>query len=135
MKAVVRQEKISRFFRFIVVGGTVAFVDLGLVWLLGHVLPPVEAVSLAYFTAVGCHFTLNKFWVFQCNRSDYLKQIFQYGVMVFFSWLTTIIVVQISLRTITNELIVAKLLAVPPAAIVAFLCMRLFVFRAASPTN
>ena len=124
------QEKISRFLRFIVVGNAVAIIDLGLVWLLGHVLAPLEAVSLAYFTAVGCHFALNKFWVFQCNRSDYLKQILQYGVMVFFSWMTTIVVVQISFSTIANALIVAKVLAVPPAAIVAFLCMRLFVFPA-----
>jgi putative flippase GtrA len=130
-----RQEKIFRFFRFIVVGGTVAIIDLGLVWLLGHVLPPVEAVSLPYFIAVGCHFALNKFWVFQCNRSDYLKQILQYGIMVFLSWLTTVVAVQISLGTITKELIVAKILAVPPAAIVAFLCMRLFVFRPASPAS
>jgi hypothetical protein len=48
------QEKISRFFGFIVVGGTVAILDLGLVWPVGHVLPTVKAVSLAYFTAVGC---------------------------------------------------------------------------------
>ena len=129
------QETISRLFRFIVVGGAVGVVDLGLVWLLGHVLPPIEAVSLAYFTAVICHFALNKFWVFRCNRSDYLKQIIQYALMVFFSWLTTVVVVQISLSAITKELIVAKALAVPPAAINTFLCMRVFVFRPASPTN
>ncbi|HEV3211185.1 MAG TPA: GtrA family protein [Chthoniobacterales bacterium] len=123
------QERIHRFVRFCVVGGTVAAVDFSTVWLLSHLLQPLVAVSIAYFVGVTCHFLLNKFWVFQCRRSDYIRQLMQYLAVVLSSWFTTVATVQLCLSTITHNILIAKLFAVPPATLVAFVLMQFFVFR------
>ncbi len=123
------QERIHRLVRFCVVGGIVAVVDFGTVWLLSHLLRPLTAVSIGYFIGVTCHFLLNKFWVFQCQRSDYVRQLMQYLTVVLTSWLTTVIVVHFCLSTLTSNVLIAKLFAVPPATLVAFVLMQFFVFR------
>jgi len=123
---VIKQERFLRFLRFCIVGATVAAIDFGLVWLLSGHLPPLVAVSVAYLTAVCCHFLLNKMWVFQCRRSDYVRQLMQYFAVVVASWLTTITIVDLCLSSFTTNVLIAKLFAVPPATLVAFLLMRFF---------
>jgi putative flippase GtrA len=126
---VIKQERFFRFLRFCIVGVTVASIDFGLVWFFSGWTPPLVAVSIAYFTAVCCHFLLNKMWVFQCRRSDYIRQLIQYSVVVVASWLTTITIVHFCLSSFTTNLLIAKLFALPPATLAAFLLMQLFVFR------
>jgi putative flippase GtrA len=123
------QERFFRFLRFCLVGAAVAAIDFGLLWLLIGRIPPLVAVSIAYFTAVCCHFLLNKMWVFRCRRSDYIRQLMQYSTVVVASWLTTITIVHLCLSSFTTNVLIAKLFAVPPATLVAFLLMQLFVFR------
>ena len=123
------QERIHRFVRFCLVGGTVAVVDFSTVWLLIHLLKPLAAVSIAYFVGVTCHFLLNKFWVFRCRRSDYVRQLLLYLTVVLSSWLTTVVAVQLCLSTITHNVLIAKLFAIPPATLVGFVLMHFFVFR------
>jgi putative flippase GtrA len=110
------------------VGATVAAIDFSLLWVLSRWLPPLMAVSIAYLTAVSCHFLLNKMWVFRCSRTDYAKQVAQYALGVAACWLTTLGIVRISLSTITENILLAKLIAVPPATLVGFLMLRFFVF-------
>jgi putative flippase GtrA len=126
---VITQARFLRFLRFCIVGATVAAIDFTLVWLLSSRIPPLVAVSIAYLTAVCCHFLLNKMWVFQCRRSDYVRQLIQYFAVVIASWLTTIIIVQFCLSGFTTNVLIAKLFALPPATAVAFLLMQFFVFR------
>ena len=123
------QERIYRLIRFCLVGGSVAVVDFGTVWLLSHLLQPLAAVSIAYFVGVTCHFLLNKFWVFRCRRSDYVRQLMKYLTVVLSSWLTTVVTVQLCLSTITHNILIAKVFAVPPATLVGFVLMQFFVFR------
>jgi putative flippase GtrA len=110
------------------VGATVAAIDFSLLWVLSRWLPPLIAVSIAYLTAVSCHFLLNKMWVFRCSRPDYAKQVAQYALGVAACWLTTLGIVRLSLSTITENILLAKLIAVPPATLVGFLMLRFFVF-------
>jgi putative flippase GtrA len=110
-------------------------VDFSTVWLLSHFLKPLAAVSIAYFVGVTCHFLLNKFWVFRCQRSDYVRQLMQYLTVVLSSWLTTVVAVQLCLSTITHNVLIAKLFAVPPATLVGFVLMHFFVFRRSDPSE
>jgi putative flippase GtrA len=126
---VITQKRFFRFLRFCTVGATVALIDFGLVWLLRGKLPPLVAVSIAYLTGVSCHFLLNKMWVFQCRRSDYIRQLIQYSAVVVASWTTTIAIVHFCLSNFTTNLLVAKLFAIPPATLVGFLLMQFLVFR------
>ena len=126
---VISRDRALRVIRFLTVGSTVAAIDFSLVWLLHLFLRPLVAVSIAYLAAVMCHFLLNKFWVFRCRRSDYGKQLLQYGLNVFCCWLVTIAIVRFCLNTFTTNILVAKLCAIPPATLLGFLGLQLMVFR------
>ena len=127
-----KRERFFCFLRFCIVGATVAAIDFGLVWLLSGRIPPLVAVSIAYFAAVCCHFLLNKMWVFQCRRSDFIRQLLQYSAVVVASWSTTVTIVHLCLSSFTTNVLIAKLFALPPATFVAFLLMQFFVFRRAN---
>src|SRR5207237_8819755 len=87
------------------------------------------AVTIAYLLGVTCQFLLNKFWVFRCQRSDYLRQVLQYSVVVGSSWLITLGVVHVCLSTFTSNILIAKLCAIPCATLSGFLLMQMVVFR------
>jgi putative flippase GtrA len=129
---VIKQESLFRFLRFCTVGVTVAAIDFGLVWLLRGRMPPLVSVSIAYFTAVCCHFLLNKMWVFQCQRIDYIRQLVQYSAAVLASWLTTLVIVHLYLSNFADNVLIAKLFSLPPAALVGFLLMHFLVFRSSN---
>jgi putative flippase GtrA len=124
------RERVFRFARFATVGASVAAIDFGSVAIFSRFLAPLIAVTVAYFIGVTCHFLLNKFWVFRCRRSDYLKQLLHYGAVILNSWIITIIVVQVCLSTFTSNVLVAKLFAIPAATMCNFLLMQFVVFRA-----
>jgi putative flippase GtrA len=127
------QERVFRFVRFATVGATVAAIDFGSVAIFSRFLAPLIAVTVAYFIGVTCHFLLNKFWVFRCRRSDYLKQLVQYGAVILNSWIITIIVVHLCLSTFTSNVLIAKLFSIPCATMCNFLLMQFVVFRAQRP--
>jgi putative flippase GtrA len=115
--------------RFVTVGASVAIIDCSGVALFSRFFPPLLSVTFAYFIAVCCHFLLNKFWVFRCRRSDYLKQLFYYGIVILNNWLITVIVVMVCLATFTQNVLIAKLCAIPVATMCNFLLMQTIVFR------
>ena len=123
------RERVFRFLRFATVGASVAGIDFSSVAIFSRFLAPLVAVTIAYFIGVTCHFLLNKFWVFRCRRSDYLKQLLQYGAVILNSWIITIVVVHLCLSTFTSNVLVAKLFAIPAATMCNFLLMQFVVFR------
>jgi putative flippase GtrA len=120
---------IGSVIRFCVVGSLVAVIDFSCLWLFKQFLPRMAAVSASYFIAVATHFCLNKWWVFGSRQEAQVAEVARYLTMVFCCWLCTISVVWLSLRFITQNLFVARALAMPIATVVSFLGMRLFVFR------
>lgn len=73
---------VKRLVRFAVVGGTVAGLFTGLVYLLTTPLGLWGAYLVAYPPAVGLHYSLNKWWTFGCTRTDTVRQVSEYLVMV-----------------------------------------------------
>jgi putative flippase GtrA len=129
------RERIFRFVRFATVGASVAVIDFSCVAMLSRLLPPLVAVSIAYFIGVTCHFLLNKFWVFRCRRKDYAKQLVQYGGVILNNYVITLVVVQICLSTFTSNVLIAKLCAIPCATMCNFLLMQMIVFRSHRSTE
>jgi putative flippase GtrA len=127
------RERVFRFLRFATVGGSVAVIDFSGLAIFSRVFPPLVAVTIAYFIAVSCHFLLNKFWVFRCRRSDYAKQLVQYGGVILTNWVITIVVVHLCLSTFTSNVLIAKLFAIPCATMCNFFLMQLVVFRSHRP--
>ena len=117
------------FFRFGVVGVLVFGIDFAALWLFKHFVPRLVAVSLAYFLAVATHFSLNKWWVFRAQASVRGMELARYVLTVVVCWLCTISVVWLALQFVTNNVFVAKLIAIPLASLLSFLLMRGFVFR------
>lgn len=73
---------IRRLVRFGVVGGTVAGLFTGLVYVLTAPLGLWGAYLVAYPPAVGLHYSLNKWWTFGCTRTDTVRQVSEYLAMV-----------------------------------------------------
>jgi putative flippase GtrA len=71
-----------RLFRFGIVGVTVMVVFMGLNWVFGHWFGKDASFLLAYPPAVALHFWLNKTWTFGSSRTDSVRQVSEYLVMV-----------------------------------------------------
>ena len=74
--------KFSQLIRFVMVGGGVMALFMGLNALLGLWFSSQVAFLLAYPPALGVHFSLNKWWTFGCHRQDTSRQLGEYLVMV-----------------------------------------------------
>ncbi len=129
------RERVFRFLRFATVGSSVAVIDFGGVAIASRFLPPLLAVTVAYFIAVCCHFLLNKYWVFRCRRNDYAKQLVQYAGVILTNWVITIAVVHFCLSTFTSDVLIAKLCAIPCATLCNFILMQMVVFRSRHPAS
>ena len=123
------RETIGKGIRFGLVGGFVCLVDLAMLWLFSRFTPPVVAVSVAYFIAVTVHFCLNKWWVFRNQSTAVGSQVLKYALTVAACWLCTVAVFSLSLRWVTMNIFIAKIIAVPPTTLLSFVMMRWFVFR------
>jgi len=73
----------ARILRFCAVGGLVMAVFTALNWLFGLRLGKDPSFLLAYPPAVALHFWLNKTWTFGCARTDTGRQVSEYALMVF----------------------------------------------------
>jgi putative flippase GtrA len=122
------QERIPQLIRFCVVGGSVALIDLTIVWMTSHFLPALFAVSLGYFTGVTCHFLLNKFWVFRCNSRRYRRQLALYLLHIALYWLMTILIVSLVL-SMTGNVVVARVVSIPPMTLFTFCFLRFVIFK------
>ena len=123
------RETIGKSIRFGLAGGFVCLVDLAMLWVWSRFTSPVVAVSAAYFIAVTVHFCLNKWWVFRNQSTAVGAQVLKYALTVAACWLCTVAVFSLSLRWVTMNIFIAKIIAVPPTTLLSFVMMRWFVFR------
>ena len=103
--------------------------DFGLIWVFIRVMPRLAAVAVAYVLAVALHFGLNRWWVFAASASPAANQLKRYALVVAACWLCTVGVTAFALATVTANVFVAKVAAIPCATLLGFFLMRDFVFR------
>ena len=120
---------VNRLVRFCVVGGMVAVADFSLIALFVVILPRLAAVAVAYLLAVALHFCLNRWWVFAATGAPAVGQLKKYALAVAACWACTVGVTAAALGTVTGNVFVAKLAAVPCATLLGFVLMRGYVFR------
>lgn len=80
--------------RFIIAGGTSAFVDLTLLFVLHEVFDIYYLLSavLAFVGAFGVSFTLHKYWTFKSHGEETHKQAIMYlGTSLFGLFLNTVL--------------------------------------------
>ncbi|MDB6032995.1 MAG: GtrA-like protein [Verrucomicrobiales bacterium] len=128
-------EHSARLFRFGCVGVVVFGLDSSLVYVLGKKLPPIVAVSIAYFLAVCLHFCLSRWWVFGSKTACTLKEVLSYAMTATLCWCCTVLCVQAALAWLTDNLLLAKMAAVVPTMALGFCLMRLVVFQQSRPVE
>jgi len=125
------KERIIQFTRFCAVGGSVAVIDLTVVWITCRLLPALVAVSLGYLIGVTCHFVLNKFWVFRCNSRQYRRQLALYLLHVSLYWIMAMLIVSLVLSVTGTSVVVARVVSIPPMMLFTFCFLRFVVFNKA----
>jgi putative flippase GtrA len=115
--------------RFCTVGGSVAVIDLSVVWTTSHFLPALVAVSLGYIIGVTCHFLLNKFWVFRCKSQQYRRQLALYLLHMALYWLMTMLIVSLVLSLTHANVVVARVVSIPPMTLFTFCFLRFVIFN------
>ena len=119
-----------RLGRFLVVGGTAAAVDFAALSLLHFVLAPTAAFSIAFATGVVTHFLLNKYWTFRCVRTDLLRQVSEYLLVVAMNYFLQLIVFRGVLSSWPSAgVYVAKAVALPPGTVLGFFLFKKHVFK------
>ncbi|MBV8225984.1 MAG: GtrA family protein [Verrucomicrobia bacterium] len=122
-------ERIMQLIRFCTVGGSVAVIDLSVVWTTSHFLPALVAVSLGYIIGVTCHFLLNKFWVFRCASQQYRRQVALYLLHITLYWLMTMLIVSLVLSLTHASVVVARVVSIPPMTLFTFCFLRFVIFN------
>ena len=127
---VLKRESILRLGRFLMVGGLAAAVDFSSLSVLHLVLAPTAAFSIAYAAGVVTHFLLNKYWTFRCARTDFLRQIAEYLLVVSINYTLQLIVFKGVLATWPGAgVYVAKAAALPPGTVLGFFLFKKHVFK------
>jgi putative flippase GtrA len=103
--------------------------DVALFWMLVrvHVVVAV-AVTLAFFTATVVQFFLNRHVAFANFDRPAVSQARTYAVIVVVSWLVAVGVVELGVRGLGLDPLVAKVVSIPPSAIVGFIGNRYLTF-------
>lgn len=83
-----------KFIRYLFVGGSTFFIDLGtLVLLHGHLNFGLRlSTSIAYWLSVSFNFCMNRWWTFSASENKKLHQhMLTYGVLLVFNYLFTVL--------------------------------------------
>jgi putative flippase GtrA len=119
-----------RFFRFVLVGGGVAAVHLGVLAIAKNYWPATTAYTAGFLVATAAHYTLNKLWALPSDRCDVARQLTEYMLTVGVSYLVNLGVFTFAHSILGWGIMWAAVCAVPPATLVVFLLLNFIVFPA-----
>jgi putative flippase GtrA len=123
----------KRFVRFCIVGGLAASIDAGGARLLINFLPKLFVLGLSYVCACIFHYIFSKRWTFQDQQGVTTQQV---TVYVGANIITLVINTSLSLLFLDlfhQNIVLAKLFALPLTSLVGFLLLRSFVFCRKEP--
>jgi putative flippase GtrA len=123
---------IRQFTLYAIVGVIGTLVDLALFWVLVRAgVSAAISVTVAYFVATAAQFFLNRQYSFQAFDRAVLHQMGLYAGVTIASWLVALVVVEAGISFFHLAPLAAKVLSIPPTAIVGFLGNRYLTFAAA----
>ena len=117
--------------RFIIAGGTSAFVDLTLLFVLHEAFGVYYLLSaiLAFVGAFGVSFTLHKYWTFKSHQEDTNKQLILYlGTSLFGLFLNTVLM-YVFVDVLGVGVMLSQLIVGGMVAFSSFFISRKFVFK------
>jgi putative flippase GtrA len=117
---------------YAIVGVIGTLIDVGLFWALVSIGTwPALAVTVAYFLATAAQFYLNRQYSFASFDRAVLHQMGLYAVITVVTWLLTLGIVQAGISIVHLAPLVAKVISIPPVALLGFLANRYLTFAAA----
>lgn len=119
----------KQFVRFCTTGVVVAGFDFALIWAFLHVMPRLAAVAAAYPLAVAFHFCLSRWWVFGAANEPARAQIPRFLTVALLCWCCTVGVTALAKATVTEDIFLAKAIAIPVTMFLGFALMRQRVFQ------
>lgn len=117
--------------RFIIAGGTSAFVDLTLLFVLHEVLHIyyLSSAVLAFLGAFGVSFTLHKYWTFKSHQEETHKQALLYLVTQFCGLLLNTSLMYIFVDLLKVNVMLSQVFAGILVAFCSFFIARNLVFK------
>lgn len=123
--------KTRRFITFGLIGIFVFFQDLTLTWLFVEKFhfKIYLGVSLSYVLAILVHFFLNNFFTFKQNNGKIFTALVKYLLTVIINYVLTIIVVTLSIKHLSDSILLAKAIAIISTFFTSYFLMNAFVFK------
>lgn len=121
-----------KLLRYLISGGTAAFVNWGTLFLLVHYarIYYLYASITAFIISIAASFTMQKFWTFQDNHiHDIHLQIMKYLLVFLFSLLLNTALVYLLVEKANVWYLLAQIVATAVIATSNFFCYRHFVFQ------
>lgn len=117
------------FVRYVFIGGFVFMLDIGSFQglIVSGVYRPL-ATTLSYLLAISTHFCLNRVLNFRNFDRSGSSQLRTYLVVAAFSWVITMIVIEVGVQALHMTPLWAKILAVAINIPIGFLGHKLFTF-------
>ncbi len=117
--------------RFIIAGGTSAFIDLTLLFVLHELLGLyyLSSAILAFIGAFGVSFTLHKYWTFKSHQEDTHKQVLMYLLTQFFGLLLNTALMYVFVDMIRVPVMLSQVFAGALVAFCSFFIAQNLVFR------
>ena len=137
-KELLRRLNEIKVFRYLVSGGTAAFTDLALLYVMTDFLHIwyVVSVTAAFLVAFVVSFTAQKFWTFQDHSTD---RIHAQGSMYFIAAVLTLVVNTYAVYLLVSDLhmfyMLAQILVSVLIAISNFFIYNKLIFRRTVPTT
>ena len=119
----------KKIYRFLAVGTIAFLVDFGCARFFIGFMPRVPSLVLAYLMSCLFHYLSSKYWAFEDISPLALRQVWLYALVNSITLVANITVTNIMMMQFKQELLVSKAIALPPASILGFFLLRLFVFR------
>ncbi|PTX92598.1 GtrA family protein [Opitutus sp. ER46] len=121
---------VSRFIRFLVVGGTAYVVQWVTTKVFTWWMPTNLAFTAGFICSTSTHYTLNRFWALPSLRQDTWRQFREYLATAALSFVVNFALFRLCIDGFKLGPMWATAIAVPPSTVLVFLILNFRVFRA-----
>ena len=124
------RETQKRLWRFLVVGGGTALVQVAVIAGLKRWMSETAAFSISWVVSTMTHYAANRYWAMPSARHDSAKQFGEYLVTVAISYAINLGAFKLCRDVIGLSVEWSTLVAIPPSTVVVFLMLNYRVFKA-----
>lgn len=126
------RETQRRLFRFLVVGGGTALVQVAVIAVLKKWMHETLAFSISWVVSTATHYLANRYWALPSARHDSAKQFGEYLFTIALSFVINLLAFKFCREVVGLGVEWATLWAIPPSTVVVFLLLNYRVFRTRS---